>query len=443
MTSVDQRRIVGRSATVRRTINNTIDNKLPLVLTLTVIGLFIPEELSFYLLGLRLTVVRFLFLLLAPLLLVKTIQKLSSGGYRFVLSDLLVVAIGFWFLYAPANVEDLQSALNHAGPIVLEFCIAYFVPRIMIPDGGAALSFAALLSRTIAVVAWVGLLDTLTSHRFTHDLAAQLTAPMHNVDDWSDAYRMGLFRATGPVEHPILFGFVCAVGLLIAVAIPMRGRRFVILSCCLGTMISLSSAPIQIMVMGLGLLAYDRFLVRFAKRWLALIVAATIAVLITFMINDNPIGFVISHLTFSPESGYYREWTWEAVLAYVSQSPWFGAGFGELPEELNHSIDSLWLVLSIQFGYPAAWLVGFAFVSAGSLFRRGGKLPPEQARLATAIGIILFLTIDIACTVHLWGCVWILSGVLLGLRARLTELAYLAHVAGPQGAILQRSVLRA
>ena len=135
----------------------------------------------------------------------------------------------------------------------------YFVPRIMISDGGAALSFAALLSRTIAVVAWVGLLDTLTSHRFTHDLAAQLTAPMHNVDDWSDAYRMGLFRATGRVEHPILFGFVCAVGLLIAVAIPMRGRRFVILSCCLGTMISLSSAPIQILVMGLGLLAYDRF----------------------------------------------------------------------------------------------------------------------------------------------------------------------------------------
>ena len=73
-----------------------------------------------------------------------------------------------------------------------------------------------------------------------------------------------------------------------------------------------------------------------------------------------------------------------------------------------------------------------------------GKLPPEQARLATAIGIILFLTIDIACTVHLWGCVWILSGVrIVGLRARLTELAYLARVAGPQGVILERSVLRA
>src|SRR5882757_3130837 len=43
---------------------------MPFVLTLVLIGMFLPEELSFFLFGLRLTVVRLIYLLLAPILLV-------------------------------------------------------------------------------------------------------------------------------------------------------------------------------------------------------------------------------------------------------------------------------------------------------------------------------------------------------------------------------------
>jgi hypothetical protein len=405
-----------------------IHKGLPFTLTLIVIGLFIPEELSFYVFGLRLTVVRLLFLLLTPVLIFKASQKLSAGRYRFVLSDVVVVAIGFWFIYAPSNVDGLQLALNHAGPMLLEFCVGYFTTRLMLANSAAALSFAELLCRSIAVVAWVGALDTLTSHRFVHDLAAELTAPMHNVDNWSDAYRWGLFRATGPIEHPILYGFICAIGLLIALSIPMRGRVIVILSCGLGMMLSFSAAPIQVMVMGIGLLAYNRALSSFSYRWLLLIGVAVITVLATFTINQNPLGFIISNLTFSPETGYFREWTWASVMTYVSQSPWFGLGFGELPDELNHSIDSLWLVLSIQFGYPGAIIVAVALLTAGP-FRRAGKLAPRETSLAVVLGIALFLTFFMGFTVHMWGTTWVLSGLLLGLKAQLTEFSYLANVA--------------
>ena len=402
---------------------------LPFTLTLIVIGLFIPEELSIYVFGLRLTIVRLLFLLLTPVLIFKALQKLSAGRYRFVLSDVVVLAIGFWFIYAPSNVDGLQLALNHAGPMALEFCVGYFTTRLMFANAAVTLSFAGLLCRSIAVVAWVGALDTLTSHRFTHDLAAQFTAPMHNVDNWSDAYRGGLFRATGPIEHPILYGFICSIGLLIALSIPMRGRVLVVLSCGLGMMLSLSSAPIQVLVMGIGLLAYNRVLSTFTYRWLVLIGLAVIAVLATFTINENPLGFIISNLTFSPETGYYREWTWASVMTYVSQSPWFGLGFGELPDEIHHSINSLWLVLSIQFGYPGAIIVGVALLTAGS-FSRASQLAPREADLAVGVGIALFLTFVMGFTVHMWGTTWILSGLLLGLKAQLTEFSYLANVAG-------------
>ena len=247
----DRRRPARGASVVRRA------NRLPFVLTLILFGLFIPEELSLYLFGLRLSVIRLIFLLLVPVLLVKGWKKLSAGLYRFVPSDLFVIAAGFWLIYAPANIDGFLPALNHAGPTVLEFCVGYCVTRIMLWGSDAALSFAKLLCRTIAVVALIGVLDPMTNHRFVHDLAAQLTAPMHSIELWEDAYRLGLLRATGPVEHPILFGFVCAIGVLIAISVPGRGRLFVILACGVGAMISLSSAPIQIMIMGLGLLTYD------------------------------------------------------------------------------------------------------------------------------------------------------------------------------------------
>ncbi|WP_334249239.1 hypothetical protein [Bradyrhizobium symbiodeficiens] len=108
------------------------------MVTAIAVGLFLPEELSFYIFGLRLTVVRLLCLLLAPILIVKGLQKASAGRYRFVLSDLLVLLAGFWLVYGPANVDDPVSALNHAGPRFLslasptwrpEFCCRSAVMR--------------------------------------------------------------------------------------------------------------------------------------------------------------------------------------------------------------------------------------------------------------------------------------------------------------------------
>jgi hypothetical protein len=418
---------------VRRTGSSQLSrsvrpDRLSLMLKLIIVGLFLPEELSFYIFGLRLTVIRLLFLVVVPLLVVRFSKKLSAGNYRFIPSDLLVVAAGCWLIYAPANVDDPFSALNHAGPTVLEFCVGYFVTRLILSEKGAALSFANVFCLTVAIVAWIGSLDPLTNSRFIHDFAAQLTAPMHSFLDWSDAYRFGLLRASGPVEHPILFGFICAIGLLVALAIPVRARLFVIVSCCMGTMISFSSAPIQVMIMGLALLVYDKLLAGLHYRWSILIGVAIAAVVAAFTFSSNPVGFVISHLTFSPESGYYREWTWALVDQYVSQSPWFGLGFGELPEEINHSIDSLWLVLSIQAGVPGAVLVGLSLIGATPIFTRGREpgLSSEELRLKGVIGIVLFLTIYISFTVHLWGTAWILTGLLVGVKAHLSELGYLA-----------------
>jgi hypothetical protein len=392
-------------------------------------ALAIPEEVSFYIFGLRLTVARLLCLLLAPMVVVKGLQKISAGKYRFIPSDLFIALAGFWLIYAPANIDDAVSALNHAGPTVLEFGVSYLATRMLLGEHGQAVSFAGTLCRVIAVIALLGALDPLTNHRFMHDWAGELFAPLHSIVSWDDAYRLGLLRAGGPIEHPILYGFLCAMGCLIAMSVPIRGRTFAIICCALGSMLALSSAPIQVLFMGIGLVLYSSLLSQVPHRWSIFFVIGAIVIASAFFISSNPIGFIISNLTFSPQSGYYREWTWSMVGLYVSQSPWYGLGFGPLPEEINHSIDSLWLILSIQAGYPAALFVGLTIVGASPIGTGGRKanLTPAESKLATTVGIVLFLTIYIAFTVHIWGSIWILTGLLTGLKAHLSELGYVQH----------------
>jgi hypothetical protein len=357
------------------------------------------------------------------MLLIRLTRKVSSGSYHFVPSDLFVLLAGFWMISAPSVINSFPEALNHAGPDVLEFCIGYIATRVLLSERGQAMSFIDLLCRIMAVVALVGLLDPLTNYYVVHGIVGQITGYSSPIFNWDDAHRLGLLRATGSIEHPILFGFTCAICLIFAAAAPIRWRLFVVVSCSLGAIFSFSSAPVQCIFIGYALLTYDRMMSGMSFRWIALIGVGTAAIMLAFAISASPVGFIVSHLIFSPESGWYRVWTWDRVIYYVSQSPIFGLGFGALPDDINHSIDSLWLVLAIHYGLPGVALVALSLVGAGLRAPRLSALSLGEAKLKTTIGIIIFLTVFISFTVDLWGISWILTALLLGVRAHLIELS--------------------
>ena len=405
------------------------------IATSVALALFLPQELSFYLAGLRFSAVRFILLLAFPVLVGLLFRKMARGEFRFVLADLFVVLTGLWLIFAPGVIDGVDSALNHAGPDVLEFCVAYMTTRVSLRRHGEALKFAELLCRLIVVVALLGFLDSLTNSYFIHGLTRQLTgfAASGDINDWEDAHRLGILRATGPVEHPILFGFICLVGVLIAMNLQMRARAAIIAISALGALFSFSSAPLQGLLLALLLLLYNRVARRLRFRWAALTILAVGAILLTFAISNSPVGFIISHLIYDASSGYYRYWTWERVIFYVSQSPMYGLGYATPPDDINHSIDSLWLVLSVHAGIPGPVLLALSLVGSASLPTSGRSvhLSEAESRLGTILGILIFLTIYIAFTVHLWGSAWILIGLLTGLRAHLGELGRI----GPIGQI--------
>lgn len=405
--------------------------KLPFWLILLAISIVLPEEFSFYIFGLRFTVTRLLYIVLAPLIVFRLAQKMGTGRYRFLFTDLFVFLSGFWMIFASANVTDFASALNYGGPIALEFCMGYFVTRVLLSEHGQALKFISLFCSLIAIAGLLAVLDTLSKSFVLHWLATALTG-YHNQRGWDlslgayDNYRAGLFRAKGPFEHPIILGTMSCIGLIIASYVRIGFQKFSIAGCTVGAITAVATAPIQGLMIGSGLLAYNRILSGVPLKWLVLIGVCATGIGAVWISGHSILHFLFNNLIFDPASGFYRLMTWYQVIAALDQSPWFGLGFGPFPEylDINHSIDALWLVLALNFGVPGSILVGLSMIAGVALPVSSPKidLSPMEKKLGVVLGVALAAIILISFTVDFWGSSWVACAVLLGVKAHLSEL---------------------
>ena len=400
--------------------------RLPLALKFVLLSWFLPEGMSFFIAGLRLNVIRVVFLVLTPVVFARFANKVGSGRYRFVLSDLFVPAAAFWMFLGPCVLYGLTDSLAHSGPVVLEYLIAYLVTRVLLEEHGQALAFLSMLCAVIAGICLDAFFDTLTGRYFTRDLVSLLTGFQK---DWGggqeDAFRFGLLRAAGPIEHPILFGIIAGIGLLFSVSVGIRLRPICIAACGLGIIICFSSAPEQSVLLGFGLLIYGRVMAGLKVKWLLIMGGVAAVALTLFMVSNSPFGLLFDLATIDPQTAYYRLYIWNSLGPYVLQSPWFGIYTDNV--EYQGSVDSLWLVLSLLYGVPCSILVGLSMIGACSLptdLARAG-LGPNESRAGTVLGVVMTVIIFTGFTVHFWGSLWILVGLLTGLRAHLGELGAL------------------
>jgi hypothetical protein len=409
---------------VSRPLGRLRSADVPISLKLILFSLFLPEATSFFVGGLRLTVTRLLLILLTPVVFSRLQTKCASGCYRFVWSDFFVSASALWMFLGPSVTYGVLDTVVHSGPVVLEYLVAYLSTRVLLTENRQAEAFVSLLCAIMIFVVLDACLDVATGRYFTRELLEQLTG-YQKVWSVDDEVRFGLLRAAGPMEHPILFGFVSSIGLLLAVAISMRRRTLKVAACALGVVISLSSAPEQSAVMGLAFLAYSRVFRKLPRKWLILSVVPTITMIVLFIATPTPFGHLFDLLTIDSQTAYYRLYIWNEVGPAILDNPWFAVPDGAY--DYRGSIDSVWLVLSLSYGIPCAALTGLSMIGACSLPTDWphAYLTEAASRLGAALGIAIFLVIFMGFTVHFWGTTWILIGLLLGLRAHLGELGQL------------------
>lgn len=397
----------------------TAERANPAAAWLILLGIIVPAStVQIYLAGAKLTAGRIgIVLLLLPALF----AFFQKGRRTLMLSDFLAVATVAWMLFA--TVSTSLSGLSSTGAEGLEFVGAYLVARTFFVGPAALQSFVRGLKFFVTICVILGAAETVSGQLIVHNTLAAL---LHSSAPLLPAHRLGLTRALSTFDHPILFGDFCTI----VAAIFLYSERNVVWRvfwvgiCFTGCFCSLSAAPFLSFFIIVSLYAYDQLLRRSPIRWTALWVTVIVFITLIFLITDHPIGWIISHMTLDPVSGYYRLLIWNLALPKISLAPFTGYSFESLNQDiLDNTIDCVWLVLALRFGIPMIALLFLTNVAACLPTAEGrksyGSTYMHEMRLAFTIVLVMFMLNGL--TVHYWNYIWIFWGLCVGVRASFRE----------------------
>jgi hypothetical protein len=395
-----------------------------LALSILIVALALPPELSFSLGSLRLTTYRLtLLVFFIPCLF----ALLNARHLRLNMADLLVMLHGLWVCIALAVTEGIMTGIESGGIYVIETVGAFLIGRICIRNQDDFKKFARFFLGLVCVFVVFGLLETL-SHQ---NILREIFRPFNSTPVMPDTEpRLGLARAFGSFDHPILFGVFCAAGFSMAFYCIGQGkwRQAQTGKLCsavvVATICSLSAGPLVALALQVGLSAWEVITRGLRYRWmLPLCVVTFIWVAIDVLSNRSPVLVFISYLSFSESSGYARVRIFEYGFAEVIRNPFFGIGFGEWvrPSWMSSSIDNFWLLTAVKFGIPAVVLLwgamGYLVIRAATQ-----KNAPQTVLLSRrAWGFTLAGLAVAGCTVAFWNSLLVLFFLILGSGAWLAD----------------------
>jgi hypothetical protein len=339
--------------------------RLSIVVILFLVGLVFP--LFIYLGPLRLSPYRIVLLLC---LIPSLFRWLSGGAGPIRPVDVCIILIGLWGVLSWAVLHGAAVAVESGGIHIVETLGAYFLGRCFIRSPEAFHRMAMLLFWIVIGLLPFLLYEILTGRSMILESISALGSTYGN----SGAEpRLGLERAQGPFQHPILLGVFCGAVVSLAYYVASHGRRLVtralrVSAVVFASFCALSSGPLAGIAVQLLLIGWDRVFRRYQNRWWALGGLAALGYVVVDLIsNRTPLKVMMSYLTFNPGTAHARitqfEWGWKDVMKH----PVFGnalnvLGEWERPEWITSgSIDIFWLQRTMQHGLPMGALYLLAF----------------------------------------------------------------------------------
>jgi hypothetical protein len=346
------------------------------------------------------------------LFFVPALSKLLRKGRHLVIADVFAFATSAWMVGSRIPSDGLNSS---AVAEMLEFFGAYIVARGFFFGRPALETFIQALKSIAVVLIALSVMDPLLGTNV-------ITHPMYPQE------RFGIIRATSVFEVAELYGTFCtSVAAILIYSEHNQIRRLLWTGLCLlGCILSLSTAPIMAFAIVLTVYTYDRLMGRFYWRWRVFVLVAIGLITVFFVSANNPVGWLVSHLTLDPSTGYFREYIFDLVYYQISLSPMTGYGFGPAGEDdfLAHaSVDNAWLVYALRFGLPM--IIFFLLTNIESFVRVGRTTVRMKDSYMNRIGTGFTLAVVslslIACTVHVYHTMWMFWAVCLGIRASIKE----------------------
>lgn len=383
--------------------------QLPWPVIVFFLGILVPPELSIYVGELRISAYRWV-LLAAFIPCLISLFGGRCGAIRW--SDWAMVFYVSWAFLGITFHHGLSTALQSSGIYIVEGLGAYALARRYIRDEASFSAFVHLFVVIVIALALFTIPESITGHHFLRWTA---TKDMER--------RMGLARAYGPFDHPILYGVFCASTFALGWYAAAIDYRWSLKSAAIGGMIiistimSVSSGALAAIVAQASLIIWDRASRGLRGRWLWLIgIILAGYLLVAATASRAPITVLIWYLTLDRNTAYGRTLIWQYGSAVVTRHPVFGIGFNDWARPAwmrSASVDNFWLLVAMRYGIPAVLFLGSAVMFlAVKISRRkmsGRMLRLRMGWLTAILGICIA-----AVTVDLWNSVFVVFCFTLG-----------------------------
>lgn len=375
----------------------------------------IPKEFSILIGALSLSPYRILLILFTPWIIKQIVVK---HRFKWRPLDTFALFVCIWPAVALTFNTDFYTAIESGGIIFLETFVPFFLARLTVYNHQRLIKISKTLLIVASSMAVVALPEAITGTPYAHNIASWLTGGSFTHTPES---RLGIWRAMGTSDHPIILGSICAAALPLGFALFRRGTVFISMTglSFLGVIASVSSGPILSIVAQLSLYVWSVFTRGVKSKWWKLILLiASLYILIDIASNRDPFRVMFSYLLFNEHNGYVRYSMWANSLFLAGQSiQSFMVGYGfstDMMSLLDNAfwtqlmtvtVDSYWMVILLRYGAPILLLHALliTLVLRASLKnhkhnKSKSERPLIQAWFFTATCLSL-----VACTVHFWG----------------------------------------
>lgn len=389
----------------------------------------LPTELSLNLGGLRLTPYR---IVLLACFFPSLLQVLQGEQVKRRAADLWATLFGLWAVLAFAIRNGPVQAIESGGILIAESLGAYLLARAAVRSVSDLRRFLKAMTVLMMVLLAAGLPETLSGQHLTHDIFGVLgNRPSTEVEG-----RFGMARAYASFDHPILFGSFAGMWLALLwdarrgdglVRRAGRGALVVATTFC-----SLSSGCLMAIFLQGALIAYRQVTRWLPGRWL-LLVSVILAGYgaVSAASSRSGLKVLLWYLTFDRHTASYRIGIWEHATDDVARSPLFGVGVEnwERPDWMAQSIDSFWLVLSMNYGLVAVGALALAVIAQIRAVAGAPKGDPDLQRLRLSWTFSMVALCLVGFTVHFWNNVFCAFFFILGCGGALAS-----SQADPEGA---------
>ena len=331
---------------------------------------------------------------------------LTGAAGRVTTGDVLIALHCLWVALALIVLHGAER-IPYAGITIIEIFGSYLLGRLLIRNAtDYRLLFRNFLLALVILAPFVAV-EMVTSKLVLSQILDKVADTHPKLQAGADNMRMGLYRAQGVLEHPILWGVFCSMGIANVFYIHREKlfRSAVLTGFVTGmTFTSLSSGPLLAAAVQIGIIGWG-WITRNA--WWVLIGLAVLGYVVVDLIsNRTPVQVLITYLTFNSGSAYWRLHIFTYGSAEVWRHPLLGIGLNDWqrPDWMGTaSVDNFWLLTAMRYGLPA-FLLLVAGIAANlvQIVRQpglGGRLADlRRGHVIATIGLAMTLG-----TVHAWG----------------------------------------